>query len=331
VKNLELNLGKGCNNRCVFCATGERSRGDRGWMASDEAESALDRGRREGAEAVGFVGGEPTLYRDLPRLVRRARDLGYARISLCTNGRLLARVPVLESLLDAGLTRVAVSIHSHRAALEDRITGRPGAFDEKVAAMALLTAARDAGRLPDGLSVNTVLHAQNLTTLPQLAAFWGGHGLADIRFNFIRPEVSPDQARRWVPTFARTTPRVLELVLANETTLGMRLTLADFPLCRLPWEVLANPRLRRGYLGEHQDLATQVTMHRPADLGGTLCFDWQHQRTSLLKQHVPPCDDCRLRPRCEGIWRGYIDLYGDREFTDGPAMARAYGGLDRRR
>ncbi len=324
--NLELNLGKPCNNRCVFCATGAESRGDRGWMAPDEVERALDRGRGEGAEAVGFVGGEPTLYRDLPRMVRRARELGYTRVSLCTNGRRLAREPLLESLLDAGLTRVAMSIHSHRAALEDRITRRPGAFEEKLAALALLTAARDAGRLPDGLSLNTVLHAQNLATLPQLAGFFGRRGVVDIRFNFIRPEVPPEEARRWVPTFARTTPRVLELVVHNETTLGSRLTLADFPLCRLPWELLANDHLRRGYLGEARDLETQVAMHRPAHRGGIKRFDWQEQRVSLLKQYVPFCDDCVLRSRCEGIWRGYVDLYGDQEFADGPAIARTYRG-----
>jgi len=323
MKNLELNLGKPCNNRCVFCATGERSRGDRGWMDVAEAEQALDRGRREGAAAVGFVGGEPTLYRDLPRLVRCARDLGYSRVSLCTNGRRLARPALLESLLTAGLTRVALSIHSHRADLEDRITRRPGGFAEKLAAIDLLTKARDAGRLPDGLSLNTVLHAQNLAALPRLAGFFGRLGMPDIRFNFIRPEVSPDQARRWVPTFTRTTPRVMDLVVHNETVLGMRLTLADFPLCRLPWEVLANPRLRHRYLGEPQDLETKVAMHRPAVRGGTKRFDWQDQRVGLLKQHVPACDACAARPRCEGIWRGYVDLYGDREFADGPTVARA--------
>jgi MoaA/NifB/PqqE/SkfB family radical SAM enzyme len=293
-------------------------------MAADEVERTLRQGRREGAEAVGFLGGEPTLYRELPQVVRRARELGYARISLCTNGRRLARPALLESLLEAGLTRVALSIHSHRAELEDRITRRSGAFDDKLAALGLLTAARDAGRLPDGLSLNTVLHAQNLGALPQLAGFFGKRGVVDIRFNFIRPEVDPREARRWVPTFTRTSPRLRELVLRNETTLGLRLTLADLPLCRLPWELLANPHLRHRYLGEPRDLETRVAMYRPAVRGGTKRFDWQQQRTGYLKQHVPACDGCVLRLRCEGIWRGYVDLYGDGEFADGPTVARAF-------
>lgn len=324
MRNLELNLGKVCNNRCVFCATGEQSRGDRGWMSLEEATEALRRGRDEGAEAVGFLGGEPTLHRDLPALVARARELGYARVSVCTNGRRLARPSLVESLLAAGLTRVALSVHSHRADPEDRITGQPGAFDEKLAALALLTAARDAGRLADGLSLNTVVHAQNLATLTALAGFFGRRGVTDLRFNFIRPEVAPDEARAWVPTFSRTTPMVRELLLANETRLGLRLTLADFPLCRLPWELLANPHLRRRYLGEAQDPETRVAMYRPAARGGTKRFDWQAQRRGYLKTHVAACAQCRLRSRCEGVWRGYVDLYGEDELTDGPTVARAY-------
>ena len=70
MKNLELNLGKPCNNRCVFCATGEQSRGDKGWMRLDEVDATLRRGRSEGAESVGLVGGEPTLYGELPAVVR---------------------------------------------------------------------------------------------------------------------------------------------------------------------------------------------------------------------------------------------------------------------
>ncbi len=326
MKNLELNLGKPCNNRCVFCATGEQSRGERGWMAPKEVEEALRRGRDEGAQAVGLLGGEPTLYADLPAVVSRARELGYVRVSLCTNGRRLADPSRLRSLLDAGLTRVALSIHSHRAELEDRITGVAGSFDEKLAALALLTAEVDAGGLPDGLSLNTVLHAQNLTTLRGLVSFFGKRGVHDIRFNFIRPEVPADEARHWVPTFERTTPRVRALVEANETRLGSQLTLADFPLCRLPWELLANAALRQRYLGEVRDLETQVAMHRPPSRGGTKRFDWQAQRAGYLKQYVEACGPCGLRSRCEGVWRGYVALHGDAEFADGPAVARSYRG-----
>ncbi len=322
MRNLEISLGKVCNNRCVFCATGEQSRNIRGWMDPEEVRRSLRKGREEGAESVGFVGGEPTLLGALPELVRLARELGYVRVALCTNGRRLSSRPLLQSLLEAGLTRVALSVHSHRADLEDHITGVPGAFRQKLSALELLTAARRAGQLPHGLSLNTVLHARNVASLPRLVSFFHRRGCGDMRLNFIRPEVAPDQARRWVPSFGRTTGRIRELLLFNETRLGARITLADFPLCRLPWELLANPRLRRRYLGEPLDLDTRVAMHRPSAKGGTKEFQWREQRVEYLKRHPAVCGRCPLRSVCEGVWRGYLDLFGEGEFEDGPRLAR---------
>ncbi|MFH2006087.1 MAG: radical SAM protein [bacterium] len=323
-RNIELNLGKGCDNRCVFCATGMQSRDEPGWMSVDEVCEALRSGREQGVDSVGFIGGEPTRYAALPEVVTAARDLGYARIALCTNGRRLASAARLDRLLDAGMTRVALSIHSHRAELEDAITRRRGSFDQKVEAIHYLVQARDAGRLPDGFSLNTVLHAQNVTQLEPQCSFFAKLGVHDIRLGFIRPEVEADQVRLWVPTFARTTPRLLALIEKNESKLGLQLGFADLPLCRYPWELLANPTLRARYLGELRDLDSEVTLYRPEERGGAKRFNWQDQRTTYLKCHVPVCEGCVLRSRCEGLWRGYLELYGDAELVDGPTVARSY-------
>jgi MoaA/NifB/PqqE/SkfB family radical SAM enzyme len=325
-RNLEINLGKGCDSRCVFCATGQQSRDEPGWMSVDVVRDTLRSGRAQGVDSVGFIGGEPTRYAALPEVVSAARELGYQRIALCTNGRRLASGERLAQLLDAGVTRVALSIHSHRAELEDTITRRRGSFDQKVEAIHHLVRARDAGRLPDGFSLNTVLHAQNVAQLAPQSTFFGKLGVSDIRLNFIRPEVPADQARKWVPTFARTTPRLLALVEKNETRLGLQLGFADLPLCRYPWELLANPALRNRYLGELRDLETEVTLYRPEPRGGAKQFNWQDQRTTYLKCHVPICERCVLRPRCEGLWRGYVELYGDSELANGPTIARSYTG-----
>lgn len=331
MRHLEISLGKACDNRCVFCATGRESRGDRGWMAPDVVGAALAEARANGVSSVGFLGGEPLRYPHLVDVVGAARDLGFERVALCTNGRRLSDPARLEALLAAGISRVALSIHSHRAELEDRITGRPGAFAEKLAAIDLLVAAAGASRLPHGLALNVVLHAQNLAHLGALSAFFGRRGVRDLRFNFVRPEVAPEEARRWVPTFARTTPRLRQLLERNEGRLGLQISFADVPLCRLPWELLAGPALRARYLGEGLDADTEVTMHRPPEKGEAKRFRWQEQRAGALKTHLPVCVRCPLRRRCEGPWRGYVALYGDAEFADGPDLARAWVDSPRRR
>jgi MoaA/NifB/PqqE/SkfB family radical SAM enzyme len=323
---LELNLGKACQNRCVFCSNGAASRAERTWMPAAAALAELRAARDRGLVAVGFIGGEPTRHPALGALIAGARDLGFTRIALCTNGGKLGAPGKLDALLNAGLTRVTLSIHSRTARTEDALTGRAGAFQEKLEALRALTAAARAGRLPDGLSTNTVIHRRNVDDLPGLARFLADLGVNDLRLNFIRPENDALGSPDWVPTFTATAPGILALVALNETTLRRRIALGDLPLCQLPWELLARPDLVRRYLGEHRDLDTDVTLYRPEAAGGPERFNWRDQRTGQLKTYVKACGRCRLRDRCEGVWKGYLEIHGGGELERGPALAAAVAG-----
>jgi len=292
-------------------------------MRLEEVEREIEARFEQGVESIGFIGGEPTLYPHLARCIGHARQTGFKRISICTNGSRLADQAVLDNLIAAGLSRVAFSIHSHRASLGDAITRRKGSFDEKIQAIGNLVTAMDAGSLADGFSFNSVLHRKILFDLVDFTAFFSDLGVRDIRFNFIRPEHQAEGSRDWVPSFAETTPKIVELLIANESRLGMHLTFADFPLCRLPWEVLSNPQLMQRYVGELRDLVTEVTLYSPQKSGGTKRFNWKDQRTTYLKCMLPVCKSCVLEEHCEGIWKGYLDIYGIEEFTDGPSIAEA--------
>jgi cyclic pyranopterin phosphate synthase len=293
-------------------------------MPIEEAKAALASARAEGLVSVGFLGGEPTRYPALPELVRAASELGFERISLCTNGRSLSEPARLEGLLSAGVTRVALSIHSHQAALEDEITGRPGSFGQKLSAIALLVAAREGGRLPHGFALNTVIHARNVSRLGPMAAFFKRRGVTDMRLNFIRPEVPAEIGKDWVPRYSRASSCLQKLLVRNESKLGLRLTITDFPLCMLPWELHVSPKLRERYLGESQDPDTQVTMHRPPSLGPVKEFIWADQRRSELKHKLPVCRVCPIERFCEGLWRGYLEIHGDAEFAEGPSRVSVW-------
>jgi hypothetical protein len=116
-------------------------------------------------------------------------------------------------------------------------------------------------------------------------------------------------------------------VVRNKRQLGIRLNFADFPLCKLPWSVLADPTLRQRYIGENWDSVTDVSemrrrQTRDAAAGEQIRFNWKDKRMEF-KTTLPGCAACQLAASCEGVWRAYLDIHGAGEFSAGPAVIEA--------
>ena len=90
---------QGCNFRCPFCHnSGILSMDGEEFMTEDELMAFLQ--KRVGLlDGVCLTGGEPTLYKGMPDLIRRIKALGFA-VKLDTNG---SRPEVLKSLVEEGL------------------------------------------------------------------------------------------------------------------------------------------------------------------------------------------------------------------------------------
>lgn len=90
----------GCNFRCPFCHNSELLKGDIEFY--DEGEIFAFLKKRVGVlEGVCVTGGEPTVYTDLDRLLRKIKELGYL-VKLDTNGYLPDRLSALicDNLVD---------------------------------------------------------------------------------------------------------------------------------------------------------------------------------------------------------------------------------------
>jgi PqqA peptide cyclase len=115
--------------------------------------------RRLGVLALALTGGEPMLRRDVIELCGAARDAGLYS-SLITGGTLFTAEPA-EALKSAGLDHVQISIQSPNAQDNDRLAGNRS-FEKKIAA------ARLARELDFPLTINCVLHRQNLDRIAEL-------------------------------------------------------------------------------------------------------------------------------------------------------------------
>jgi MoaA/NifB/PqqE/SkfB family radical SAM enzyme len=319
-KNVEINVGKACNNKCVFCLDGMPSREDRNYMRWDAMVAELDRWRAAGHESVGFLGGEPTTYRHLVEAIAYAREIGFTRIAIASNIMRLRRPAYAESLLDAGLTRVTVSIHGHTPELEDKITRVPGGFDKKMTALRTLIEARDAGRLPDGLSINPVLNGWNYRhLLPMMRFFFDEVGLDDMRVNFARPEGYAEGDPELCPPYHKVVPVVMKAVALNERYFRKTFTFGGFPLCVLPAAFRRSRPLMERYIGEFRDLSTDCSVRADGGgpdgvsehEGGRQRFNWQDRKRYDLKGHPDACDGCAALAVCEGAWGGYLEIWGD--------------------
>lgn len=85
--NIYLYITERCQLRCGHCYMGNRL--ERGLsLPYEKAASTISYFRRLGGEYITFLGGEPTLHRDLPRMVDHALAEGYTQVMINSNGLL---------------------------------------------------------------------------------------------------------------------------------------------------------------------------------------------------------------------------------------------------
>jgi PqqA peptide cyclase len=159
--SLIAELSYQCPLHCPYCSNpvdigGERYRDE---LSTDDWIRVFDQARGLGVLQLALTGGEPMLRRDLVALCAGARDAGLYS-SLITAGTLFTPVRARE-LKDAGLDHVQISFQSPVAEENDRIGGNRS-FVKKVAA------ARAARELDFPLTINCVLHRQNLDRIEEL-------------------------------------------------------------------------------------------------------------------------------------------------------------------
>lgn len=127
MKKIELVLGYECNCDCTFCASNPSILSNR--MSTEKAVAIMRDALKNGAAEIDFGGGEPTIRKDLPALVSAARAMGYKSIGVKTNGMLFSYPDYAKKIMDAGVTRFAVSVWGASPEAHDAFSKIPGSFD----------------------------------------------------------------------------------------------------------------------------------------------------------------------------------------------------------
>ncbi|UXI70049.1 radical SAM protein [Tahibacter amnicola] len=196
VNVIQIHPTRRCNLRCQHCysTSGPEVTSE---LPVEWIEAFLADAAAEGFNAIGLSGGEPLVYRPLPRLLAYARSLGYYT-TVTTNGLLLDERHL--AAIGPHVSLVAISIDGVPEQ-HDRMRAMPRAFDRMRARLDLL---RKTG-LPFGFIFTLTLN--NLDELAWVAEFAAGEGAALLQ---VHPLEQVGRAR----DYALLPPDDLELAYA---------------------------------------------------------------------------------------------------------------------
>lgn len=289
----DIKVGFACNNRCVFCAQGQK-RSDVAAVPREELLARLAQTRAPGRGLV-LTGGEPTVRKDLHAIVAAARALGFRPIQVQTNGRMLSYPGVVARLVAEGVDEFSPALHGPTAALHDSLTRAEGSFDQTLAGI------RNALASGAVVVTNTVAVKRNLEHLADTIALLGEAGVRQAQIALVHPvgtasemfgEVAPQpsEAAPWI-----------HRAIDRGRALGMRVVVEAMPLC-----------LMRGY--EDAVVEEEIPETTVVDLDGAP-FAFSEWRRGEGKAKGPPCERCSKTARCEGPWREYPEHFGWDEYT----------------
>jgi MoaA/NifB/PqqE/SkfB family radical SAM enzyme len=299
---LELQLGHLCNNRCVFCSSGQLTEMKLARpVPLAPILDALRQGRAAGASRVVFLGGEPTLHQGFVPALAEAKRLGFHEIVIFTNGVLLPQPGFIDRVVALGDFTWRISIQGGDEASHVAVTGRKQSFARIVAGLGRLRA------LGQRVTTNLCVNEHSYRSLPRFPELVARYGLSQLHVDIIRPSStgyrSQAYLREIMPRYSAMAPYYREMLAGFERgDPSFDVNVGNLPYCVLPdWAH------RIHHAGSH-------TVVQSAGADGFEDAGDKYAIHRSLRTHLPQCAACVFRPRCTGVFTDYLALYGGDEF-----------------
>src|SRR5262245_20974264 len=298
----EIQLGHLCNNRCVFCSSGQLTAMKIARAVPIEPIiEALESARAAGAWHLTFLGGEPTTHKRFLEALAKAVELGFQHIVIFTNGVMFPQPGFIDSVLALGRFEWRISIQGATDEAHVATTGRADSFRR------ILHGLGELQRHGQLVTANMCVNERSYRSLPEYPALLSKYGVRQLHIDIVRPESTGerDQAylREIMPRYSDMAP-YYDAMLAgfDDWDPDFDVNVGNLPYCILPkW----GSRIHHG---------GQETVTKSADAVGLEDAMNKYEWHGSLRTYLPGCDECVFRPRCTGIFRVYLQLHGEDEF-----------------
>lgn len=290
-KRADIKTGFLCNNNCRFCVQAHKKKfGNR---TTEEIREDLEKARKNCPEVV-FTGGEVTIRKDIIDLVKYAKKLGFKRIQLQTNARMLSYKDLCVKLIKAGANEFSPAIHGHIPQLHDYLTTVKGSFNQTVQGI------KNLKELDQYIITNTVVTKPNYRYLPELAKLLVSLEVDQYQFAFPHAVGNAlknfDQIMPWISLAAPYIHKGLQVGIDA----GIKVMAEAMPFC-----------VMRGYEKYCSEFYIPEGEIRDVDM---FTPDWGKVRKEQGKVKFSQCKECKYDKVCEGPWKEYPERRGSEEF-----------------
>jgi MoaA/NifB/PqqE/SkfB family radical SAM enzyme len=287
-----LQLTRKCNQKCRFC-----SNPPSGWkdLILSQIKKTIEQYIKEKYDGVIFTGGEPTLYKYLPEIIKYCSDKKFP-CRIITNGQKTAQKKYLQSLIVAGLQHIHVSIYSHQSKTQAFLTQNKDSLKNIKATLSHLNQFKQVR-----VDVNITINKYNVDHLYQLVKFIIRQYPYINHFVFNNLDPSTDRTAKNPETIPRLNDFELELIKAlkflekNKRTFRVE----RVPLCYLPEFEYCSTETRK--------IVKKET--RPIYFLDQKGF-WKQE--NFFYQKSPICQNCHLSKICAGLY-GMGKYYSEKE------------------
>ena len=312
-QQVEIQLGHMCNNRCVFCVSGQQTaEGKAGVLDVAKVIHEIEKAFAAGHRKLTLLGGEPTLQPGFLDVVRRAVALGYEEIVLFTNGVKTAREAFIDEILaTGGRFTWRISIQGATTAAHERTTLKEGSFARIQRTMTTLA------RKGETVTVNMCVVQSNFDSVAAFPALLLPLGVKQLHLDMVRPS---DAGVRTEAELRAMVPRYSDLVPALEAMIagfpeGFDVNIGNLPYC-------IAPKLARWI---HHDGERTLTI--AVDGQNKLSQPWDKYLTKRRDKVKPAsCKACVFESRCSGVFEAYRHFYGTDELQ--PVTPEALAAID---
>lgn len=346
-----LDLGLKCVHSCRFCYYSFHEGSEdqfaplrkAGLRATADCKEILRLFKEQGFARFDVTGGEPTLHEDLVEIIRYAHDELGLSSRVITLGQLLGKPGkrcakyLLDDLLDAGLSDFLFSLHAVDEAVFKDFTG--GSFERLRRVMSHLD------REGVQYGANTVVFRGSTPMLEDIARVSSDHGVFQhnfILFNAYHAWSGSAKAAGVQESYRAIEPR-LSRAVEILTRAGVAVNIRYAPLCAFPdlrrhvvgvlgqqfdpyeWRNRAcNPNREPAYCAQAVELPPDgvrpphvyVPLEETLENGVRLIG----RRGEAFTVFAEACGGCAARGACDGLNRGYLELYGDGELRPFASM-----------